>query len=131
MRCHIALLSAFLSLVRAHGRVAVITLAVQVVLGGALMAALWLAGFIYLALTHRNPLHASAWIWIDGVTACLDGRLPKERRHLVASAAMALMVVFGGPLLGWATIQDRVGQRELHGSARFATEREIRKAGLL
>jgi len=131
MQRHFVPLSACLSLIRAHGRAAVITLGVLALFGAALMVALWLAGFIYLALIHHNPLHAGVWVWIDGVTAYFDGRLPKERRHLLASAVMALMVVFGGPLLGWLAIQDQVGRRELHGSARFAAEREIRKAGLL
>lgn len=115
----------------AYARSVAIVIGVLTVLALGLAAALWLAGFIYFAVGHNNPLHAGWWGWFDGVSAWLDGRAPKERRHLLGSAVLALAIVFGGPLFGWASIQSRRARRELHGSARFATEREIRKAGLL
>lgn len=115
----------------AHGRNTAITIGMLFAVALGFAAALWLAGFVYFALGHQNPLRAGWWGWFDGVSAYLDGRLPKECRHLLGSAVLALTTVFGGPLLGWAAIQDQRTRRELHGSARFATERDVRKAGLL
>ncbi len=114
-----------------YARAVAIVIGVLTVLALGLAAALWLAGCIYFAVDHHNPLHAGWWGWFDGVSAYLDGRASKERRHLLGSAVLALVIVFGAPLLGWASIQSQRAQRELHGSACFATEREIRKAGLL
>jgi type IV secretory pathway TraG/TraD family ATPase VirD4 len=114
-----------------HVRIAAITLAVLLVFVVGLVAALRCAGFFYVAFAHRNPLHAGWWDWVDGVSACLQQCRPAEHRHLLGSGVLALALVFCGPLFAWVAVRNRVDTRELHGSARFATEREIRKAGLL
>jgi hypothetical protein len=116
---------------RAQVRVVVITLAVLLMLLAGLAAALRCAGFFYVAFAHRNPLHAGWWDWIEGVSGCMEQCRSVEHRHLLGSAVVALARGFGGPLFAWAAVRNRVDTRELHGSARFATEREIRKAGLL
>jgi hypothetical protein len=114
-----------------HARVTVITITVLLVLAVGLIAALRCVGFFYFAFGHRNPLHAGWWSWVDGVSACMQRCRPVEHRHLLGSAVLALALVFGGPLFAWTAIRNQVDTRELHGSARFASEREVRKAGLL
>ena len=114
-----------------HVRIAAVTLAVLLVSVVGLVVALRCAGFLYLAFAHRNPLRAGWWGWIDGMSACLQQCRPIEYRHLLGSAVLALALVFGGPLFAWAAVRNQADTRELHGSARFATEREIRKARLL
>jgi hypothetical protein len=115
----------------AHVRITAIMLAVLLVFVVGLVVAVRCASFFYVAFAHRNPLHAGWWDWVDGVSACLQQCRPVEHRHLLGSVVLALALVFGGPLFAWAAVRNHGDTRELHGSARFATEREIRTAGLL
>jgi hypothetical protein len=114
-----------------HARSAMITLALLIGLGAGIVAALWIAGFLLYASQHHNPLHAGVWGWIDAVTTWHQGGLPKQGRRLVAAGVMGLLVAFGGPVLAWWGIQKQGGRRELYGSARFASEADVRRAGLL
>jgi hypothetical protein len=115
----------------AYARAVMVTLGILLVLAIGLVAALRCAGFFYFAFAHRNPLHAGWWGWFDGVSACMQDCKPVEHRHLLGSAILALALIFGGPLLAWVSIRDQHERRELYGSARFASEHDIRKAGLL
>lgn len=114
-----------------HARSAVITLAVLIGLGAGMIAALWIAGFLLYASQHHNPLHVGVWGWIDAVSTWHQGGLPRQGRRLVAVGVMGLLVAFGGPVLAWWAIQEQGGRRELYGSARFANEADVRRAGLL
>jgi hypothetical protein len=114
-----------------HVYMAAKTLAVLVVLGAALLAALWLASFFLYASLRINPLHAGIWGWLDAARAWRDGGLPKEGRRLAGSVIFGLLVAFGGPGLGLCALWSRSAHRPLYGSARFASDAEIRAAGLL
>jgi hypothetical protein len=115
----------------AYVRTIMVTIGILLVLAVGLTVALWCAGFFYFAFAHQNPLHAGWWGWFDGVSACVQHCKPVEHRHLLGSAVLALALVFGAPLLAWVSIRDQRERRELYGSARFASEHDIRKAGLL
>lgn len=52
-----------------------------------------------------------------------------QRPRLIGSAMVAIAAVCVG--FAWLAAQHRAHRRALHGSARWATDSEIRKAGLL
>jgi len=108
-----------------------VTLAALILFVAGLAAALWLASFYLYASLRVNPFHAGLHGWLDAVLAWHDGRMPKEGRRLIGSALFGLLVAFGGPGLGLYTLWERSGRRRLYGSARFASDAEIREAGLL
>ncbi|CAB3782198.1 hypothetical protein [Pararobbsia alpina] len=117
-----------------HAFVAAKTLAILIVIGAALLAALWFASFFLYASLRMNPLHAGWWAWLDAARAARaghDGMVPKGARRLIGSGVFGLLVAFGGPGLGWYALWERSGHRRLYGSARFASDAEIRAAGLL
>jgi hypothetical protein len=81
-----------------------------------------------------NPLQARWWSWLDAVRvahAGHEGILTKDGRRLIGSAIFGILVSFGGPGLGGYALWMRSGHRRLYGSARFASDAEIRAAGLL
>lgn len=106
-------------------------LAVFVVATGLGFAALWLASFFLSASLRGNPFHASVRTWLDVALAWHDGRMPKEGRRLAGSALFGLLLAFGAPAFGASTLLEQFGRRRLYGSARFANEADIRRAGLL
>lgn len=108
-----------------------ITVAALVLLTGALLASLWLASFFLYASLRVNPLHAGLWGWLDALLAWHDGRMPNGGRRLAGAALLGALVAVGGPVMGLYTVWERTGRRRLYGSARFASEAEIRAAGLL
>jgi hypothetical protein len=110
---------------------ALVTVAVLAVIVVGVLATLWLASFFLYASLRLNPLHAGMWSWFDAVLVWHDGRMPKEGRRLAGSAVFGLLVAFGGPGLGVYALWDRSGHRRLYGDARFASDAEIRAAGLL
>jgi hypothetical protein len=110
---------------------AVVTLVILGAFGCATVAAFWLASFLLYASLHHNPLHAGLWGWWDAVSAWHDGRQPKVGRKLAGAAVLGVLIAFGGPPFAWWAIRNGAGKRELHGSAKFATEADIRRAGLL
>ncbi|MEX3916417.1 hypothetical protein AB4Y43_09300 [Paraburkholderia sp. BR10872] len=110
---------------------ALLTLAIVAASAGGLVLAQWLASFFFVASQHLNPLHAGFHVWVDAALAWYDGRLPKEGRRLAGAALFGLVLAFGAPALGVYTLLDRSGRRRLYGSARFANEADIRRAGLL
>lgn len=115
----------------AAGRVLAITVGVLIVIGVASIAALWIAGFVFFALAHHNPLRAGGFGYIDALTDWSNGWLVGYGKRLAVAGVTGCGVAFAGPLVLIGVVRAQMGQRELHGSARFATEAEIRKAGLL
>ncbi len=114
-----------------HIRTAAVTLAVLACLFGGLTAALWFASFFLDASLRINPLHAGLWNWLDAVLAWRHGWMPGAGRKLAGAALFGVLLSFGGPAFGLHALWERSGRRRLYGSARFASESEIRKAGLL
>jgi hypothetical protein len=114
-----------------HVRPTAITVAALVLLTGALLASLWLASFFLYASLRVNPLHAGLWGWLDALRAWHDGRMPNGGRRLAGAALLGALVAVAGPVMGLYTVWERTGRRRLYGSARFASEAEIRAAGLL
>jgi hypothetical protein len=114
-----------------HARVAVLTVVVLAILVGGLLASLWLASFFLYASLRLNPLNAGLWGWSDALLAWHDGRMPNGGRHLAGAALLGVLVAVGGPAMGLYTLWERTERRRLYGSARFASETEIRAAGLL
>ena len=92
---------------------------------------LWLASFFLYASLRFNPLHAGLWAWFDALLAWYDGRMPQGGRRLVGTAVLGMAVAVGGPTMGFYSLWERTRRRRLYGSARFASEAEIRAAGLL
>ena len=114
-----------------HIRTAAVTLAVLACLFGGLAASLWLASLFLYASLRINPLHAGLWSWLDAVLAWRHGLMPNTGRKLAGAALFGVLLSFGGPAFGLHALWERSGRRRLYGSARFASESEIRKAGLL
>jgi hypothetical protein len=114
-----------------HARTAASTVAALALLAGALLASLWLASFFLYASLRVNPTHAGLWGWPDALLAWHDGRMLNGGRRLAGAALLSVLVAVGGPALGIYTLWERTGRRRLYGSARFASEAEIRAAGLL
>jgi hypothetical protein len=114
-----------------HARMAAITVAALAILAGGLLASLWLASFFLYANLRLNPLHAGLWGWLDALLAWHDGRMPTGGRRVAGAALLGVLVAVGGAAMGLYTLWVRTGRRRLYGSARFASEAEIRAAGLL
>ena len=112
-------------------RMAVITVTVLAILFGCLVAALWLASFFLYASLRINPLHAGLWGWLDAALARHDGLMPSDGRRLAGAAIFGVLLAFVGPAFGLRALWERSGRRRLYGSARFASDAEIRDAGLL
>ncbi|WP_213762416.1 hypothetical protein [Caballeronia sp. dw_19] len=114
-----------------HVRAAAITIVALALLAGALLASLWLASFFLYASLRVNPLHAGLWGWPDALLAWHDGRMLNGGRRLAGAALLGVLVAVGGPAMGLYSLVTSSGRRRLYGSARFASEAEIRAAGLL
>jgi hypothetical protein len=114
-----------------HGRMAAMTLAALACLMGGVAASLWLASFFLYASVRINPLHAGLWGWLDALLAWRQGMMPNVGRKLAGAALFGVLLSFGGPILGLHSLWASANRRRLYGSARFASESEIRHAGLL
>jgi hypothetical protein len=114
-----------------HTRTAAVTLAVLACLIGAVVASLWLASLFLYGSLRVNPLHAGVWGWLDAVLAWRQGVMPNVGRKLAGAALFGTLVSFGGPLFGLHALRTSANRRRLYGSARFASESEIRLARLL
>lgn len=114
-----------------HLRTGLVTAVVLTTVTGAVLASLWLASFFLYASLRLNPFHAGLWGWFDALLAWHDGLMPKGGRRLAGSALLGVLVAAGCPAMGMYSLWERSGRRRLHGSARFASEAEIRAAGLL
>jgi len=113
-----------------HARTAAITVAALAILVGALLASLWPASFFLYASLRLNPFHAGLWGWLDALLAWHDSQWNGGRR-LAGAALFGVLVAVGGPAMGLYSLVASTGRRRLYGSARFASEAEIRAAGLL
>ena len=107
------------------------TVAVLACLMGGVAASLWLASFFLYASLRINPLHAGLWGWLDAALAWRDGMMPNIGRELAGAALLGVLLSFGGSILGLHALWAGASRRRLYGSARFASESEIRRAGLL
>ena len=59
------------------------------------------------------------------------GQMPNGGRRLAGAALLGVLTAVGGPAIGLYILWESTGRRRLYGSARFASEAEIRAAGLL
>ncbi|RQV59892.1 hypothetical protein DF018_30155 [Burkholderia cenocepacia] len=114
-----------------HVRAALVTVAILVIVAGALLASVWVASFFLYASLRLNPFHAGLWGWPEALLAWHDGLMPRGGRHLAGAALLGVLVAIGCPAMGLYSLWERSGRRRLYGSARFASEAEIRAAGLL
>ncbi|WP_205191194.1 hypothetical protein [Burkholderia sp. LMG 13014] len=114
-----------------HMRTARVTVAVMATVASALLASLWVASFFLYASLRLNPFHAGLWGWPDALMAWHDGMMPNGGRRLAGAVLLGVLVAVGGPAMGLYSLWERSGRRRLYGSARFASEAEIRAAGLL
>lgn len=114
-----------------HTRTSAVTVAVLACLMGAIAASLWLASFFLYASLRINPLHAGLWGWPDAALAWRDGTMPNIGRQLAGAALIGGLLSFGGPGFALHALWTGASRRCLYGSARFASESEIRRAGLL
>jgi hypothetical protein len=114
-----------------HARSALIALVVLVIASIGVLASLWAASFFLYASLRMNPLHAGLWGWLDALLAWLHGQMPNAGRRLAGAALLGVLTAVGGPAIGFYTLWESTGRRRLYGSARFASEAEIRAAGLL
>jgi hypothetical protein len=114
-----------------HAMLVLVTLAVMAAVATGLAIAFWLASFLFVASEHLNPLHAEFHAWTDAALAWHDGHLPQQGRRLAGAALFGVALAFGAPALGVYTLLEKSRRRRLYGSARFANEADIRRAGLL
>lgn len=104
-----------------------IVFAVFVAIGLCLVAANYIAGFMFLAFAKMNPLNVKVttwwhyWSWYHDVPA-IKKRLVIT---MIFSAGLSLIV----PAIIVAKLTEV--KQSLYGEARFATDAEIRKAGLM
>lgn len=105
---------------RARGR------ALRVLVGVVLVLGLWqwLAGYVFLLLIRGHPREATPLTIAR--YAYYFGEEQEVRKRLVVSSAGVLALIGGA---GLVLILPR--RRSLHGDARFASRREIARAGLL
>jgi hypothetical protein len=116
---------------RTGGRTMAIVCGALSAISIAAVAAFWIAGFVFFALAHHNPLLAGGFGYVDALTDWSNGWLKGYGKRLVIAGVIGAGLAFVGPLVLIGIVHAQMGQRDLHGSARFATEAEIRKAGLL
>jgi hypothetical protein len=114
-----------------HARMAAITVAALAIIIGITLASLWLASFFLYASVRLNPLHAGLWGWRDGLLMWRSGRMPEGGRRIAGAALLGALIAVGCPAMGAYSLWECNGRRRLYGSARFASEAEIREAGLL
>ncbi len=94
---------------------------------GGLVAAAYLAAVAYFLINKAIPAEIGIDTWYRYWTAYSSD--PLQHGRLVGSAIFALAVVYGAPLVILAKFT--ASPRSLHGDARWATESEVKKAGLL
>ena len=93
---------------------------------------LWFAGMFWLAAIHRNPLGADLWTWLDAWFWVRDGVYPStEQDRLIRSLFYASLLVYFVPLYVLLNGAFQKHRRALHGSARWANDKEIRTADLM
>ena len=101
-------------------------LVARIGLGGVagLIALSWLAGMFLILLLGGHPKHASPLTWLQ-YWYWLNDEPPIRWKLAVSGGATVAFVLAAAGLLLWPK------RPPLHGEARFATRREVKKAGLL
>lgn len=93
---------------------------------------LWFAGMFWLAAIHRNPLGADLWTWLDAWGRVSAGIYPQtEQDRLIRSIFYASLLVYFVPIYVVLNGMLQKHRRALHGSARWANDKEIRNAHLV
>ena len=93
---------------------------------------LWFAGMFWLAALHKNPLGSNLWTWLDAWGLVRNSVYPvSEQDRLIRSLFYASLVVYFVPLYVVLNGVLQKHRRALHGSARWANDKEIRQAGLV
>jgi type IV secretion system protein VirD4 len=99
-----------------------------ILFGVGLVAADYVAGFVFLAINKINPLNADLhtyyqyWFYYHGDIA--------QSKRLKIAAGIAIALCFVAPVLVYLQLRPD-DARSLHGDARFATAREVRNSGLM
>ena len=92
----------------------------------------WFAGMFWLAALHKNPLGSTLWTWLDALGFVRAGTYPVvEQDRLIRSLFYAVLLVYFVPIYVVLNGMMQRHRRALHGSARWANEKEIRKANLV
>lgn len=105
-------------------RTALLIVAVGAAALAALAAWAYLAGYLYFLLNQAAPRHIDSGTWYLYWQAY--GGDNAQRWRLIAAAAIPPLIISAAIVCALAG-----KQRPLYGDARWATEREIRDAGLL
>ncbi len=93
---------------------------------------LWFAGMFWLAAIRRNPMGADLWTWLDAWGKVATGTYPLiEQDRLIRSLFYASLLVYFVPLYVVLNGMLQKHRRALHGSARWANDKEIRNANLV
>ena len=93
---------------------------------------LWFAGMFWLAAIRRNPMGADLWTWLDAWGKVATGTYPLiEQDRLIRSLFYASLLVYFVPLYVVLNGMLQKHRRALHGSARWANDKEIRSANLV
>lgn len=102
---------------------------IAIVIVVATLSAGWLyvSGFTFLLLAKMPTSDVGLGTWLSYWTHY--GELKPVRKQLVMAGAVGLFLCFLVPAFAWLMATGK--KRELHGSARFANDSEIRKSGLL
>jgi type IV secretion system protein VirD4 len=94
----------------------------------ALVAADYVAGFMFLVINKTNPMGTNLFTFPGYWSMYADD--PAQAKHLKAAAAFGFIACFLAPFFAYMKLREEA-PRSLHGDARFATMREVRKSGLL
>lgn len=108
-------------------RAVIIATVLTAYLAAGMVAAAYLAGAAFFVLNKTIPDAIAIDTWYRYWHAYAAD--PLQHRRLLLSAAIAAAALLAPPLCALGALAH--GQRSLHGDARWASEREIREAGLL
>lgn len=109
------------------GKTVALTIVVVVWLAAAGWATRYAAGGIYLGIHKVDPRTVEVSTWSTAWSLYQNDA--KERKRLQASMGFAIFALFGLPLILIAVANSKT--RSLHGEARWATQSEAQKGGLL
>ncbi|KWN82997.1 hypothetical protein [Burkholderia stagnalis] len=87
----------------------------------------YMAGFLFLAFAKMNPLHVTLTTWGDYWS--WYHHVPAIKKRLVVALLLSCLFMFLAPALIYSKLTEV--KKTLFGEARFATDSEIRKAGLM
>jgi len=102
------------------------SLAALALLAGLLLGGAWLAGYVYFLLNRATPQHIQLDTWWTYWQAY--GQLPAQRIRLLLAAAVPAALLIAVLFIFVLALLPR--PRALYGDARWASEQDIRDAGL-